>query len=63
MTAIIEDNNGRWMRLNLTEEQYKIATDTDHHGKWDWLSKYQRRRMEKFFGKVAAYYTRIVALA
>lgn len=63
MTAIIEDNNGRWMRFNLTYEQYKIATDTDHYGKWEWMTKHQRRRLENFFGKVAAYYTRIVELA
>ena len=51
------------MRFNLTYEQYKIATDTDHYGKWEWMTKHQRRRLENFFGKVAAYYTRIVELA
>lgn len=51
---IVNTFSGRAIRLRADEKKFKNSDDG-----WDWLSDYQRKRIENFFGKETAYYCRI----
>lgn len=52
VTKIEFSANGKSMVLN-------VKNYSEEEVKYSWLSDSQRRKLEKFFGKIGAYYTSI----
>ena len=51
--------SGRSLVLHFTEKQFQILQDED----WTRaITDYQRKRLENYFGKMNAYYTKIEIL-
>lgn len=50
---VVDTYSGRAIALRVEEKKYNDAEG------WEWLSDYQRKRMEDFFGGRQAYYCKV----
>jgi len=58
-TAVISDSfSGRSINLHVNSKQLD-SINNPVSSRWEWLTDYQRKKIESFFGKTAAYYTTI----
>lgn len=51
--------SGRSLVLHFSEKQFKLMEEGDWR---DAITDYQRKRIENFFGKMNAYYTKVEIL-
>ena len=50
---VVNTYSGRAIALRVEEKKFNNADN------WEWLSDYQRKRIEDFFGKTQAYYCKV----
>ena len=50
---VVDTFSGRAIALRVEEKKFNDADG------WEWLSDYQRKRIEDFFGKMQAYYCKV----
>lgn len=56
---LLDEYSGRSIDLRVKDKDWR---KTEWLGSWSFLTDYQRKRIESYFGKVAAYYTKIEIL-
>lgn len=56
---LLDEYSGRSLTLRVKEKDWEKR---EWIGGWAFLTDYQRKRIESFFGKMAAYYTTINVL-
>ena len=61
-TVVISDSfSGRSINLHVNSKQLD-SINNPVCSRWEWLTHYQRKKIESFFGEMAAYYTTIEVL-
>lgn len=50
---VVDTYSGRTIALRVEEKKFNSAVG------WEWLSKYQRKRIEDFFGETQAYHCKV----
>lgn len=54
--TLTDKYSGRSLNLRVKESMW---ANVETYGRWAFLTDYQRRRIEAYFGKINAYYTSI----
>lgn len=55
--TMTDNYSGRSLSFRIPSKKWEALSSWV--SKWDWMSHYQRKKAEIFFGKVMAYYTSV----